>query len=70
MSNLWMKASKKVLKSASKKCIEKGIEKGIEKVLIAFLKKNPDWSDRQVAESFGLPLATVQNVRMLLERQA
>lgn len=44
--------------------IEKGIEKGIEGLLIAFLKKNPDWTDQRIAESFDIPVSLVKKVRL------
>ncbi|MBL7795379.1 MAG: Rpn family recombination-promoting nuclease/putative transposase [Saprospiraceae bacterium] len=48
------------------KGFKKGIEKGIEQVIVAFLKKNPDWSDDQVAEYFDLPTGTIKKVRLVL----
>lgn len=63
----------KGLEKGRKEGIEKGIEKGrmegIEILLIAFLKKNPDWSDERVASNFDIPAKTVKKVRLLLHSQ-
>jgi predicted transposase/invertase (TIGR01784 family) len=48
---------------------EKGMEKGMEKLLVAFLKKNPNWTDRQVADAFDIPVGVVQNLRIILIKQ-
>ncbi|MEQ1743960.1 MAG: Rpn family recombination-promoting nuclease/putative transposase [Saprospiraceae bacterium] len=56
----------KGIKMGIEKGVEKGIEKGIEKLLVAFLKKNPDWPDQAVAEYFDIPVSTVKNVRLVL----
>jgi len=51
--------------------IEKGIEKGIEQgkmdtlrsVVQNFLKKNPDWTDQQVADLFEIDAKLVATLR-------
>ena len=43
--------------------MEKGIEKGMEKLLLAYLKKNPQFKDEQVAEIFDIPVGFVALVR-------
>ncbi|MDW8230772.1 MAG: hypothetical protein RMJ33_13130, partial [Saprospiraceae bacterium] len=43
-----------------------GIEIGVEKVLLAFLRKNPGWSDEEVAATFDVSIEVVRRVRNLL----
>lgn len=47
--------------------IEKGMEKGMEKgqltMLLAFIKKNPTWSDDQIAAMFDIDPALVTRAR-------
>ena len=45
------------------KGMERGIEKGMEKLLLAYLKKNPQFKDEQVAEIFDIPVGFVALVR-------
>lgn len=49
------------------KGIEKGLEKGIERgqltMLLAFIKKNPTWSDEQVSAMFDIEPALVARAR-------
>lgn len=45
--------------------LERGLEKGLEKALLAFLKKNPGWSDEEVATTFEVSTELVQKVRGL-----
>ncbi len=49
-----------------KQGFEQGIEQGIEKTLTTFMRKNPDWSDEQLAAVFEVSLDIVQKVRKLL----
>ncbi len=53
-------------KTTYEQILEEGIEKGIEKALLAFIRKNPDWSDEQLAAVFEVSLDIVQKVRRLL----
>jgi hypothetical protein len=39
------------------------MEKGMEKLLLAYLKKNPQSKDEQVAEIFDIPVSFVTRVR-------
>ncbi len=59
-----------ILEEGFEKGIEKGIEigreEGIEIALLAFMRKNPDWSDEQLAAAFDVRPAVVQKVRRLL----
>ncbi|MFN0014772.1 MAG: hypothetical protein ACKVU2_09520, partial [Saprospiraceae bacterium] len=48
------------------KGIEQGIEQGIEKLLVAFLKKNYEWPDQQVADYFDVSVGQVRAARLLL----
>jgi predicted transposase/invertase (TIGR01784 family) len=43
-----------------------GMEIGLEKALFAFLKKNPAWTDEEVAATFEVPTELVQKVRRML----
>jgi predicted transposase/invertase (TIGR01784 family) len=45
---------------------EKGLEKGREEILRAFLRKNPEWSDEQVAAVFEVSIEWVRNIRSTL----
>jgi predicted transposase/invertase (TIGR01784 family) len=70
------KGMEKGIEKGMEKGIEKGMEKGIEKgdsfgfarAILTFLKKNPDWSDQQVAQVFEVDLALVKSLRASIER--
>jgi hypothetical protein len=51
------------MEKGMEKGIEKGMEKGMEKLLLAYLKKNPQFKDEQVAEIFDIPVGFVALVR-------
>lgn len=55
-----------ILEEGFEKGIEIGCEEGIEMALPAFMRKNPDWSDEQLAATSDAALAVVQKVRRLL----
>ena len=43
--------------------MEKGMEIGMEKILLAYLNKNPQLKDEQVAEIFDVSVSFVAQVR-------
>ncbi len=55
-----------ILEAGFEKGMKKGIEKGIENLLIAFLEKNPDWTDQQVAACFDIAESKVKKIRLAL----
>jgi len=57
------------LEEGFEKGMKKGIEKGIENLLVAFLKKNPDWTDQQVAACFDITVSTVKKIRLALREK-
>lgn len=55
-----------IFEEGMEKGIEQGIEQGIEKMLLAFMKKNPEWSDERLSAVFEVSLEVVQKTRSLL----
>ena len=45
-----------------KKGLKKGMKKGMKRLILAFLKKNPTWTDEQVAEYFEIEAGLVKQV--------
>jgi len=63
----FMELFEKGMEQGIEKGMEKGIEKGMEKgqltMLLAFIKKNPTWSDEQVAAMFDIEQVLVARAR-------
>ena len=57
------KGIEKGMEKGIEKGMEKGIEKGMEKTIRLFLLKNPDWTDRQVADCFEVTPTFVHKLR-------
>jgi Putative transposase, YhgA-like len=63
MDSVLSSAESYVVKPYVIRLYEQGIEKGIEKTVLAFLKKKPDWTDQQVAQTFDVSEDMVKKLR-------
>jgi hypothetical protein len=52
-----------LIDESMEKGMEMGIEQGMEKILLAYLNKNPQLKDEQVAEIFDVSVSFVAQVR-------
>ena len=63
MKNTLTASEQLVAKPYLVQLIDESMEKGMEKLLLAYLKKNPQFKDEQVAEIFDIPVGFVAMVR-------
>ncbi len=63
MKNTLTASEQLVAKPYLVQLIDESMEKGMEKLLLAYLKKNPQFKDEQVAEIFDIPVGFVALVR-------
>jgi predicted transposase/invertase (TIGR01784 family) len=64
---LYEDAMEKGIQKGVRQGLQQGVQEGIVKVLSAFIKKNPDWTDKQIAPSFEVSEELVRQVRATIQ---